>query len=222
MIRKKSNTAGTTMVELIVTFALMAIFMSAAVMVLTATMNFHFRVKSTVDASNVIEILLEKVCGEIAGADNNYKVIISNAKALEPQSKSTDGDDRIGTVITLVNRNSSPIRIQNDDGYLLIYYYPERFGEAGPQYPSVEWKFDKNLYMNYKIIDMTFEQLKVKGTEESYRATNVIEVIITLKNVRTGFVYTASRCVECYNYVEGWELEGNIIFVDERFSSVSV
>lgn len=205
----KKKTAGTTLVELIVTFALIGIFMTAASFMLSSTLNLFARMQATYSAVTVSDLLLDKIAGEIAAAR-------------EPQMDKNDeaiGDgyyfwmaaDEKSEWITMWNRSKSPLAIyaepdpkNSEEGRVLcLKYYETVRGNASVsregttiKTPEINWHFDENVYMGYRITEdgLTFTR------EDPENHPNVIRIDLEIRNERTGFTYQTSRYAESYNY----------------------
>lgn len=65
--KKLQNKKGFTLIELIVTFVLIGIFMVSATAVMSSFMHVFARVKSISSAQNVADVLLTKAAGELSG-----------------------------------------------------------------------------------------------------------------------------------------------------------
>ena len=65
--KKLRNKKGFTLIELIVTFVLIGIFMVSATAVMSSFMHVFARVKSISSAQNVADVLLTKAAGELSG-----------------------------------------------------------------------------------------------------------------------------------------------------------
>ena len=115
--RKKDN-RGMSLAELIVTFALMGIFLAAVAVVISSSVLIHSELTGTMYAQSVSETLLDMK------ADEN-------------------------------------------------------------------WKMDEKAYMGYRITEMKISRLNKE---------NVLEIVLTIRNLKTDFTYTASRAVACYNF----------------------
>ena len=63
--KKLQNKKGFTLIELIVTFVLIGIFMVSATAVMSSFMHVFARVKSISSAQNVADVLLTKAAGVI-------------------------------------------------------------------------------------------------------------------------------------------------------------
>lgn len=202
------NENGTTLVELLVTFALIGIFMAAATAMLTSSLRLFERMQTTSSAITVSDLILDKVAGEITAADLPES---EGDKGyyfwLEPRESSVNGkttaEERSRWVV-FRNRSGSPIGIfagesgnppQEDmgKGQLYIKYYAvSKEGEKAVD--EIDWHFDKNVYMGYEITELSFEQ------EDAENHPNVVTINLTIKNNRTEFEYQSKRYAECYNY----------------------
>ena len=65
--KKLQNKKGFTLIELIVTFVLIGIFMVSATAVMSSFMHVFARVKSISSAQNVADVLLTKSPGGLSG-----------------------------------------------------------------------------------------------------------------------------------------------------------
>lgn len=189
----KSNISGTTLVELVVTFALMGIFIIAATFVITSSVRLFYQMRSVADSAIVSDLILEKVVGEISAAD------------VEQEGKSSGycfwlGDKNQGEDwIAFCNRSGSPVSIFAQDGRLVVRYYEdteESITENLAVEPAweMDWSFDDNVYMGYEITELKFSQPQPSSHP------NVIRVDLTMKNTRTGYEYTTHRYARNYNY----------------------
>ena len=61
-----SDNRGVTLTEMIITFALVGIFMAAAVSVITSAVITHSELTASMYAQSVGEMLLDKLTGELA------------------------------------------------------------------------------------------------------------------------------------------------------------
>lgn len=203
--KQVSDCRGVTLVELIVTFALIGLFMTAATSMLTSTLKLFTRMQATSRAITVSDMLLDKIAGEITAAivppensTNGYYFW------LQPKSVAKEGEPRW---VVFRNRSKSPIAIfaaeaQEDgkanietmgQGELFIRYYSVSEHE-GRAVHELDWHFDSRVYMGYSIDKLWFEQ------EYGDEHPNVVKIHLTLRNPRTGFVYSTFRYAENYNY----------------------
>lgn len=147
----KKNNKGTTLTEMIVTFALTGIFLVAAAGILSSAVLIHGQLTATMNAQNVGEMLLDKITGEMSSKKGEVLV---------------------------------------QDGLLVIHYVePATEGLTGNQTNQRVWKLDEKAYMGFRISDLQMVSLNDE---------DVIEVTLKIKNLKTGFEYTISKCTRCY------------------------
>lgn len=204
------NKNGATLVELLVTFALIGIFMAAVTAMLMSSLRLFGRMQDTSSAVTVSDLILDKITGEITAADIPEKGSTASSGYyfwLEPKQAaegSRSGEAAKSRWVVFRNRSGSPIGIfagESGDvspenmgkGQLFIKYYAVS-KDKQKEVEEIDWHFDNNVYMGYKITDLYFEQ------EDPEHHPNVVTVHLTIKNERTGFEYSAHRYAECYNY----------------------
>ena len=194
--RHSGNTKGFTMVELIVTFALLGMLMVAASYIVTSGLSVYYQVKNTNYAQTVSDTILDKIAGEISGAQ-------VGAEARYTVTISTDKKE-----LSLYNRYGSPIVLRTGaDGTeyekkLVLHYLPINQGTTAEK-AATDWTFDTDMYMNYDIENLTFEQYM----DDSGKGTNVVVVTLDLKNWKNGFEYTQTRYVKCYNFKDASDVD---------------
>ena len=204
-VKKKKrilNNDGLTLIELIVTFALLGLFMVAASKVISDTVNVYYSAKSIQTGMQVSSIISTKISGEIEGALVEGVV----------EGDSTTSIDE-GGKIEFSNNNGSHIYIttekesETNKSYMLIYYYPlaeedEETGEVSVDDGS-KWTFDKKTYMGYDIKELKFEKLSELSdtTDPDYGKYNgnIIRMTLTIHSERYGD-YTTTNYIECYNF----------------------
>lgn len=191
---------GTTLVELIVTFLLLTIFTTGSVRLMADSMKIYNKIRTLDHAQQVADTLLDKVTGEIEGAQVNMRAKEEDAET--PEKEATLKILNGGKEIKLYDRTSSSITIKKDDeGFLVLHY--DAVKEKGEQkYKAVDWKFDPKAYMGFKIEDLTFALDKA----EAEYPKNVIKVELTLAADGYGD-FTNTRYVECYNFVTELDME---------------
>lgn len=141
---------GSTLVEMIVCFALMSIFVSAAAMIIASVTNLYYQVKGETYAKQVSDIVMEKVLKEIEGAkfDTTYEY----GKGSNP----TINED--GTKISLYDRTDTKVDVFAQDQELLIEYAEIRSSDPDKQRNATVWRFDKGVYNQYRIRELKFVQ----------------------------------------------------------------
>ena len=213
------NRQGVTLVELIVAFALLCLFLTALSQVIFSCMKFYYQIKGVTYGCQVSDTLLEKITGEIGGAQ------VSIAQGGASQDKTLKIYES-GQVIELYDRTGSHIcitttgakgKIRDDSGdnlsgnqyqdtedQLLLYYYAVQSSAPGSalgtvtRYEAVDWSFDQAAYMGYYIEELKFSQADPSGAEYP---PNIIRVDLTINHDRYGS-YKAVSYIECYNFSE--------------------
>lgn len=201
----KANNSGMTLIELIVTFALLGLFMVAASKVISDTVNVYYQAKSIQTGMQVSSVINTKLAGEIEGAltngsvhdDSNVSIYISDS------GHRIELNDNAGSHIYITTQKASG----EDKGYMLIYYYPiasedEETGKVTEDKGS-NWTFDRKTYMGYQIKDLRFEKLAdITDTEDADYGKypgNIIRMTLTINSEKYGD-YTTVNYIECYNF----------------------
>lgn len=190
-IRKKTeklNNKGVTLVELIVSFALLAIFMVAAMRVISYTVNIYHAAKGATYGLEVANMVSNKIVGQIEGA---------TAAKTPTVTTMPDGNDAIsfvdatGSAVTVstakVTINGTP------KSYMNIHY--DEVTEGSVKYDAVDWKFDAKAYMGYTVKKLSFEKLN-----DNY-SDNVTRMTMELYSDRYGD-YTTEYYIKCSNVPE--------------------
>ena len=183
----KRDNKGAALVEMIVTFALTAIFMAAAAAVISSSVIVHSELTGAMYAQSVSGTLLDKITGELAAAraEDGKTLLIGETGRV---------GGNVGNGAAFYDREGRAAYFFVRDGRLILHYRA-----AGSRYrqeeeaftEEEEWALDPRAYMGYRITDLQLTRLN----EE-----NVLEAVIKIKNIKTGFEYTASECLECYNF----------------------
>lgn len=192
-LKKKDFTEdnrGMTLTEMIVTFALIGIFMVTAVSVISSAVITHSELTASMYAQSVGEMLLDKVTGELAAAraDDGRGILLGEVLTEEEEVYS-DGAvfyDREGRAVTCTVSEG-----------LLCFHYEDS-----------DWELDPKAYMGFRVT-----QMEIKKRNEK----NILEVSFKIKNLKTGYEYSTSRCTRCYNFKTTTDCqritEGNEIFL---------
>ncbi len=212
-ILRKLNNWGMTLVEMIVTFMLIGLFMVAASKVIANTVMIYYEAKGVTNGMQVSGIISTKIRGEIEGARTEYltketvdgsgqtveetmpyMVLLSNDAALGGGNGSSEYNK-----IEFIDKRGSHVYISvNADGYFVVHYFPIETEENGVSttIPETDWVFDKKAYMGYTVKQLTFTQ--PKGDYEN----NIIHMTLTLTSDRYGD-YTVTEYFQCYNFDAG-------------------
>lgn len=176
--RRKLNNKGMTLTELIVSFALLALFMVAATQVISYTVSIYYNARNAGYAMEVATMLKNKVAGELENA--NDKVEVSKIPSATGNMDS----------VTYNNKDGSELNLYVLDGYLHITYPKQNV------YEETEWYYDSNVYMGYVITD--FAVTKASTAESGFK-DNVLHIEITLYNEKYGYEYKTESYIKCYN-----------------------
>lgn len=150
MRQKKKNRKGYTLVELIVVFALTAVFMTAAVMMLGAAMRVFHRVQNLSHAQTVADTLMEHMVSELSAAVN------APYDSGVPCLISADASR-----ISFVEKHGIPIQIYIKDGLLQFDYQEVKENEVVIS-QAVDWYYGEEMYMNNRV-----ERLKFTWKQEN-------------------------------------------------------
>ena len=163
MKKIKDNRRGSTLVEVIVTFALIGMFLLAATTAVSAAMNAFYRMESLSRAIVVSDTILDKAQGELSLASADGALLCLGGES--------SGDDWWKT-ICFYSANGNPVRMESEasgdgKGRFSLYYYPVKDSSS----QGTDWTFDENFYQGFWIEDLSF---RWNGTEEE--PDNIIEV----------------------------------------------
>lgn len=196
---------GLTLVEMIVTFMLIGLFMIAASKVIANTVSVYYEAKGTANGMQVSAIIASKIRGEIEGARNDtITTEVKNedgttSEVTQPYVMRLSTDTTLGgqnetsgyNKIEFTDAQCSHVYIGvNENGYLVVHYYPVVV--ASGEVKSTNWVFDQKAYMGYSIKELKFTQ------PGGNYADNIIYMSLTLHSSRYGdFTYT--EYIQCYN-----------------------
>ena len=196
---------GLTLVEMIVTFMLIGLFMIAASKVIANTVSVYYEAKGTANGMQVSAIIASKIRGEIEGARNaTITTEVKNedgttSEVTQPYVMRLSTDTTLGgqnetsgyNKIEFIDAQGSHVYIGvNENGYLVVHYYPVVV--ANGEVKRTNWVFDQKAYMGYSIKELKFTQ------PGGNYADNIIYMSLTLHSSRYGdFTYT--EYIQCYN-----------------------
>lgn len=200
---------GTTLIELVVTFALMAFFFACATQVIGLALDTYHKMQGLNYSRQVADTLMEKMVGSIEGAWVIASEETSEGKVLEIYEN--------GTVIEFIEKSGSHIAITTTDNQdkirregvdfnritydfngLLLFYYPVISQTVN--HAAVDWTYDKAMYMGFEINELKFS---LAGADYP---KNVIKIVLTLKHNKYG-TFSTTRYVECYNFMKDSDFE---------------
>ncbi len=222
VFRRKKN-KGSTLVEMLVCFALLGIFMSAAAVVISNVTNIFFDVKGQTNGRQVADVLFSKICGEIEGAKVSLDNRFTQPVIYQDPSDAKAGN-RSGFKMDLYDRTDTHIQMYAEDGALKIRYFEINPPKEGASEEYIKnhkdeeiWTFDEAVYMGYKIKTLRFVPAnqsisgavsdnaaleeaaygKKEVSENDYPG-NVVGVYLTLESPQYGS-YFAYKYVKMYN-----------------------
>jgi hypothetical protein len=212
--KRKLNNSGLTLVELIVTFMLLGIFMVAASMMISSIMNVYYEAKGTSYGLQVTKLLNDKIAEKLEGAlvESINSVSAGDADATDSSNKvamSISGD---GEKIEFIDKTGSHVYLglwsdedeASGDKYLTVHYYEVASSnpDADNIYDAVDWRFDSAAYMGYSI-----KELKFSKPAGAYGG-NIIKVELTITSSKYGD-FSSTQFVECYNFDDGTNIIDN-------------
>lgn len=213
--RHTADNKGMTLVEMIVSFMLLSIFVVLSTIIISNVVALYYRVRGESYARQVGDIVMKKITSEVSGAE------YFGDSSLDPviYCRSLDGSDKAYDLV-LVDNTDTRIRIYSADNMLKIYYYPiNDDNQPANSRSAVEWTFDKKMYNGYSLVSMDFaqansdlnetlaEKYNIKGVDKTGYPSNVVAVYMKLKSGKYG-TFTICRYVKMYNIPEtGYNIE---------------
>jgi len=154
---------GTTLIEMVVSFALLGIFVAMSTVIISNVTGLYYHVRGESYARQVGDIVVNKVSSEISGSFYETRNNTLNARVdvnsdftiMLNNSESTVTPD--GNSIVLYDRTNTGVRIYASEGVLQIYYLPID-DQITPENTreGVVWKFDPQIYNGYEIKALYF------------------------------------------------------------------
>lgn len=184
---------GSTMVEMIVSFALIGIFLVSAAAVMSTYFGLFTRVREYGDQQMLAVTLADTIQYELGPAEGGSYPGLAGAEENPAQMGVAVSAD--GSGISYKNADQIPSRIQVDgQGHLEILrskaYMPENMAEEG---------CTAAVYGRNRIESLVFEPVPGEGK------TQLVKVTLTLENqFSEELTCEVSRTVRCYN------LEGDL------------
>ena len=209
--RRKLNTKknkGMTLVEMIVCFALLSIFVTVSTLVISNVITLYYRVRGESYARQVGDIVTKKITSELSGAE--YEGDGSIDPVIDAKTQNNETVD--GNVITVVDNTGTKLSMYAEDGILKIYYYSIiDENDSDNNREPVIWTFDKKMYNGYEIVSLDFAQecssknttlaAKYDVTATTDYPTDVIAVYMKLSSPKYG-KFNIVRYVKIYNMPE--------------------
>ncbi|MGN0379225.1 MAG: type II secretion system protein J [Butyrivibrio sp.] len=189
-VSEKQNNSGFTLVEMVVAFALLALFMVAATRVISYTIGIYYAAKGSSDGMQVAGMIANKVSGQIEGASRAMNPVVT---------KGGNGIDSLSFIDATGSRvtiSASPQRTsdgETEGSYVNIHY--DAVTEGSIQYEDADWRFDRNAYLGYVVKELRFE-----NPGDDY-PDNVLRMTLVLHSGRYGD-YSTSYYIKCVNVDE--------------------
>lgn len=187
---KKLNNSGVTLTELIVTFALLAIFLIAATRVISYVIGIYYAASGNSYGLQVSNMISNKIVGQIEGASAVMEPVVSKG-AISADIDSITLIDKTGSKITIFASPQSRPDGTSEGMYLNIHYDEVKEGSS-LKYEPVDWRFDSKAYMGYIVKGLKFEN---PGTDYP---DNVLKMTLVLHSDRYGD-YTSTYYIKCVN-----------------------
>ena len=196
-ILRKFNNRGMTLIEMVVSFVLIGLFMVAASKVISNTVIVYYEAKGITCGMQVSGILTAKIRGETEGAKQEYLThtsIDESGKLVEntmPYMICVSSNK-----LEFVDKKGSQVSISvNAEQYLVVHYEALETEENGTlvTIPETDWTFDKKAYMGYTVKELSFSQPKGEY------GNNIICMNLVLTSEKYGN-YSVTEYFECYNF----------------------
>ncbi len=159
------NNMGTTLIEMLVCFMMLAIFLTAAFSVITHLSKLYYQVKGETYGKQVSDILLTKIQSEIEGAKSGSDEILINGSATNSS----------GTKMTFYDRTNTKIDLYSEDSLLKIKYHSFTDEVTGVNKNENTWKFDKNVYNGFEVKNLQFLKAANLGKAGNESATSLAQ-----------------------------------------------
>lgn len=198
-----------TLVELIVTFAVAAIFMAAAAMLVVPATKMTLEVKAMNRIHDDAAIIMETIVNELSyagtyagGSIQLTDVIIAdpaddlcdyNGYYREVKYRDKGGNPAVMRVTTAADTEAAALV---GEGKLLIVYDQIEDDVTGnsPIREKIDWSYGKGLYRDNEIR---------LGFQKKADDKNIITVRLTVINTTSGYSYTQETDVRCINATAG-------------------
>lgn len=228
MIKRKRlqlNNEGTTLVELIVSFVLLSLFMVAATRVISYTMITYYEAKAIANGMEVCNLISNKISSELEDslADSFLQMNSKEWKQSErlhfAESTPTTSLNMMlsqdGNKIVYYDKNGNQVCLYVDErGYLVFHYYPIIYGENDPSNRlSDDWVYDPGAYLGYTVNSIKISQAKYNddGTINGDYNDNILKLEISVHSPKYGEYYVV-QYIECYNFRNNSSVIGSVDF----------
>lgn len=201
---KRTDSKGMTLVEMVVTFAVAAIFMAAAAALILPATRMTMHIKGMSRVHDDAAIIMETIVSELSYAEGSMDDAGSIPAITLDDKCTTDGDDYAGyyrkVSYTDKGGNSAVMKTGDEsdgdeykDRLLILYSEIKLEAEGGTETvirPSVKWGYGKGLYQSNQI-RLGF----LKKNDDK----NIITVRLTVTDPVSGYSYTEETDIRCMN-----------------------
>lgn len=184
--KRKLNNAGMTLVELVVTFALLALFMVAATRVISYVIGIYYAASGNAHGLAVSDMIAGRIVGQIEGASSAMDPEVIRDGSMVDKFHFVDKTGSEVTISATVNKGANAMEPQ----YINIEYAAVPDGTT--KYEETAWRFDQKAYMGYYVESLKFEN---PGSEYP---SNVVKMTLGLNHSRYG-AYVSTYYIKCPN-----------------------
>lgn len=180
------NNAGFTLTEMIVAFALLALFMVAATRVISYTVEIYHAAKGSTNGYEVSTMIANKLVGMIEDATGPYSTGAAGEVVADGPSVEAGGSS-----IKFCNTENCNVTIGlNSNNFVEIVYAEVIAEDPADNVGEIKWTFDENAYMGYVVSGLNFSSPGAGYPE------NVLKMTITLNSFKYG-EYTSEYYIKC-------------------------
>ncbi|MEG0228049.1 MAG: type II secretion system protein [Lachnospiraceae bacterium] len=166
---KRKHQKGFTLVELIVSFAVLSILLTAAVATVSPASKVFLHTINVGRAQMVGGLLMDKITNELGAAPEIIKV--------------TEGAEGM---VQYIDRGGNVVIMKRDPEDTKLHKLQLHYDDAD----ATNWFFSDKVYMNNAIEKLEFSEVPDKE--------NLIQVKLQLKNTQTGATFGRTRMIQCY------------------------
>ena len=214
MKRLWKNRGGFTLVEIIVTFTLTAIFLSSATLVMSTFLKSHTVARAVATEQDVAAVVMDTITSNLDGARYELGIFESGKFKPEGDTAPTVADEKSlviadgGSTVWYVDEASGNVvkmylKTDAEGGYLALDYFvkPEDAGaEEAVEWKKTPWQLGKGVYQNCSLESFKVERMSSENS--------CLKISLTVKNgLADGNTFTMHRAVECYNLAKN-NIEG--------------
>ncbi len=194
--KKTAENKGATLVEMVVVFALLSIFMVSVTQVISSAVMLFNNINFVAAETEVEDMIMTKVSGVLSSA---------NGEIDPPDLGTNNSNPDVNTTVKMFDRTRTKIEMGVSDNKLYVKYpsveitgvpttNPETNGERLATNPYI-WTFPEKSYQGFYI-----KNLKIEKAGAGYPA-NVYKISLTLG--REGFAdVTSVKYIKCFSLPE--------------------